>query len=121
MFPGVIVDEVATWSLSLETIAAAGSVHPDLLSEMATSMTEQVMSGTFKPDLHQRMQLSGLTGIPDLSIRPDFQVAYGSYMEAALAAQAPPAPAGKPGRPSGSPTMSQQFRTLSEQVLTPGR
>jgi hypothetical protein len=121
VFPGTIVDEVATWNLSLETIAAAGSVHPDLLAEMAGRMTEAVLGGEFEPDLHQRGQLSLLTGIPDLSVRPDFQVAYGSYMEVALAAQAPAPTRGQPGRPSGSPTMSQQFRTLSEQTLNPGR
>ena len=119
MFPGLLIDEVATWSIRSETVNTARMLYPDIHEGLRAQMSEQVFSGEFLPSYDQRIQLSMLLGVPDAQLNPNFLMTYQAMVDEAQAERemaAQSMASGKPGRPSGSPTISQQYRTTSQKV-----
>lgn len=115
MFPGQMMDEFATWTMSPETVLAASSVYPDMVQQMRESVVEKMAEG-WKPTIKQQRQISLLTGAKPVQATPEYQLRYQGY----VSSQAPPQqPAVKPGD-TGSPTIAQSFRTLSQSSMNIG-
>lgn len=116
MFPGVLVDELATWNLSDETVMAVGQVHPSLLQDVQQRVIGELAGGMLKPTYQQRLQLSVLTGLRDDTLTPEFMATYSMATESAMAQSQNTQGRRKPGRPTGSPTLGQQYRTMSQRL-----
>lgn len=119
MFPGLLIDEVATWSVTEETVSTARMLYPDIHEGLRAQLQEKVFTGEFLPTYDQRIQLSMLLQVPDAQLNPEFLMTYEALIGEAQAEQMAAAQgisSGKPGRPTGSPTLSQQYRTTSQRV-----
>lgn len=119
MFPGLMIDELATWSLTGETLQVTGYLYPEIYGALHTRMAELVFSGQFEPTYQQRVQLSALLGVPDSTLQPSFQVGYSMATQEALAEQQAAAQSlmsSRPGRSAGNPSFAQQNRTISQRV-----
>lgn len=119
MFPGLLIDEVATWSMTPETVNTARMLYPDIHEGLRAQMAEKVFTGEFLPSYDQRIQLSMLLGVPDAQLQPTFLATYDALIAEAQAERdmaAQSLMSRSPGRPAGSPSLAQQYRTLSQRV-----
>lgn len=119
MFPGLLIDEVATWTVTGETVQTSRYLYPELYASVQRKMADLVFSGEFEPDYDQRVQLSALLGVMDSSLQPEKMGDYDAIMAQAQMErdQAAAAISNKaPGRAAGDPTISQQMKTTSQRV-----
>jgi hypothetical protein len=119
MFPGAIIDKLALWQLDEETIATANQVHPETVQKLKSSLAEAITTGELKPTYQQRLQLSALFSLPAFETTPEVQGRLMMYAQSQAAPEQEKT-AEKPGRPVGSPTMAQQYQTVSQKAANPG-
>jgi len=120
MFPGVILDKLATWQLDDETLMTAVQVHPEVVADIKQQVGEAVTLGEMKPTYQQRLQLGALFGLQAPEASPEMQGRIMMYAQSQMATEQSSS-AAPPGRPAGSPTMSQQYKTVSQSAANPGQ
>lgn len=120
--PTVIYSQILDGNVRNETIEAVRELYPAFFHGVQSSMAEQLGQLTELPPRKTRFifdQIMGGHGAVMPAFSPGFQMRQQEHVAQAQAAQGAAGGAGapqSPGRPTGSPTLSQQYRSQTQRA-----